>query len=293
MHSGLFQLWILQTGVVGLFLGRAWQHWFWDTPYRALFWDEKWINPLVTGMGGTWRDYVTNPATDAAIQTFIHLIGWFYLLCALAALGIYRFPKTARALLISGAVGLFFLSGLYYKEQFFFVGQLLEYALQWSLPLFLLAFVKAGNQFSARSFFALKAAVALTFVCHGLYAVGYYPVPGQFASMVMNILGLNNHQALLFLKAAGLLDFVASALLFVPWKGMQKAALLYCAAWGMATSFARVAAFVHWPDLLSGLHQWLYEAVYRFPHFAGPVAGFLYLMVKTTKRSEPGFQPAD
>ncbi len=280
---------VLQTGVVALFIGRAWQHWFWETPYRALFWDETWINPIVASLGGTWSDYVTSPTADAAIQGFIHAVGWFFFLCAITAPGIYRFQRISRVLLFSGAAGLIVLSALYYKEQFFFIGQLLEYTLQWSFPLFLLAFVKAGNQITAKAFFGLKVAIALTFVCHGLYAVGYYPVPGQFVTMTMNILGLDNQGARLFLKIAGLLDFVASALLFAPWKGTQKAALFYCAVWGLATSFARVGAFVYWADLFHGLHQWLAETLYRFPHFAGPVSGFLYLVATGIK---PGARAA-
>lgn len=268
---------VLQVGATALFLGRAWQHWFWDTPYRALLWDEHWVGPIVKKFGGTWDAYAASAATDRIIQWSIESLGWFYLLCALAAILIRRFPRAGGGFMIAGSAGLIVLSALYYKEQFFYIGQLLEYTLQWSFPLILWYFVR-NRGFDRPLFLALRVAVALTFTCHGLYAVGFYPVPGQFVSMTMNILGLGNAEAVQFLRVAGILDFIVSAVLFIPDNKVRKAALVYCVFWGAATSFARVGAFVHWADFWHDLHQWLLETLYRFPHFMGPLAGVLYLL---------------
>ena len=45
----------------------------------------------------------------------------------------------------------------------------------------------------------LKIAIALTFSAHGLYAIGYYPQPGVFVDMLINILHFSETTAKDFL----------------------------------------------------------------------------------------------
>ena len=59
--------------------------------------------------------------------------------------------------------------------------------------------------------FGLKVAIALTFTCHGLYAVGYYPRPGKFIQMTMTILGTNKEASVIFLNI-GVCEFWCNCL---------------------------------------------------------------------------------
>lgn len=268
---------LIRIAVIAVFLGRAWQHLRWDAPFRDLLWDENWMGGLIYLLGySSWESYVTDAQTDQFIQSWIQLTGWFYLLCALAAFFIVRWGKYGRWLVRLGGVSLIMLAALYTKEKFYAVGQFLEYTLQWSAPFFLATFARRTSP-TRRDILLLKVAIALTFICHGLYAIGYYPRPEVFQTMVINILGFGNDRAVQFLNLAGMLDFLFALMLFLPWRKLRLIALLYLSFWGAMTTVARVWAFVHWEFLGSGLSQWLHESVYRFPHFLIPLALFLWL----------------
>ena len=281
---------LVQAATVSVFLARAWQHLHWDAPYRALFWDEAWMKGLVEPtLGITWRAYVTSPQTDAFIQTLIVGTGWLYLVCALAALFVNRLGRVGRVLLWVGAANLFFLAGLYCKEKFFFIGQFFEYTLQWGTPIMLAILAKGPEKpWAARFVFFVKIAIALTFTCHGLYAVGFYPRPGNFLEMVMNILPVYETGAIHFLNTAGILDFLLSLALFLPGR-WPLGALAYATFWGLATSLARVWAYFHWAYWDSALIQWLHETVMRFPHFLVPLALLIYFKMNavTAPKSPP------
>lgn len=270
---------ILKWATFSVFAARGFQHIYWDAPYRTLFWDENLMKGLVTNwLGYDWHTYVTSPATDAFLTSMVDGIGWFYLLCALAALFIQRLPRVAIPILLTGSLSLLFLAFLYCKEHFFFVGQFFEYTLQWSAPVFLVLAYRQILQPSTLSL-SLKIAIALTFTCHGLYAVGYYPRPGHFMQMTMNILHIDKASAIQFLNVAGALDFVLSVLIFLPGR-LALLGLGYAIFWGFGTTMARIYAnFIpdFWQD---SLLIWTHETLMRFPHFLVPLAVFLMERVR-------------
>lgn len=268
---------LLQIATASVFIGRAWQHLFWDAPYRDLLWDEELMSPLVSRiLGLTWKEFVANPAMDQQIQLIIKAHGFFYLLCAIAVFLIARFPKLVYTLMVLGGLSLFFLAFLEYKERFSYLGQWLEYTLQWASPFFLVvAHYQKGISKQLTLF--LKIATAITFSSHGLYAVGFYPFPGGFSEMVINILHVNDTQAITFLKVVGVIDFVLSALIFIPHRKTQQAALAYAVFWGLTTTFARLFAYFHWEFAGNWFLQWLHEMIFRFPHFLIPLLLLLKL----------------
>ena len=265
---------ILQIATACVFAGRAWQHLFWDAPYRELLWDQSLMQGLIeTLTGWTWKEYVTNLAVDETIQKFTVVIGIFFGMCSLIAIFIKRLPHFFRFFLWLGTFRLFVLALLYTKDHFYHLGQFFEFALQIGSPVFLLVVLKTGK-ISDRLAFWMKIAIALTFSCHGLYALGYYPRPGYFFEMTMRILGISQLGAMHFLNVAGTVDFVVAAGIFLPSK-WAKWFLLYAASWGLATSLARIFGNFYWDFPIASLHQWAHEAVYRLPHFFIPLILFL------------------
>ncbi len=274
---------IIQLATVSVFLGRAWQHWRWDAPFRTLLWDEQWMSPIISGLfGWNWIEYIQNPAVDQFIQGSIRGVGVLYFLCALAALGIKKLPRISRIVLWMGAFSLILLALLYCKERFFSVGQFFEYSLQCGSPLLLIYLSKKASP-SKNLLLAVKLAIAATFTAHGLYALGYYPRPVHFMEMTMNILGVGEESAILFLNAAGVLDLIISFGIFLPWR-WAKYCLGYAVFWGLATTVARVWAYFNWEWLGAILEQWLHESVMRFPHFLIPLAVLLYLYFPFQKK---------
>jgi len=223
--------------------------------------------------GWTWREYVTNLAVDQAIQQFIVWTGVFYGLCAVLVIFIQKLPAVSRYILWLGTFSLLFLALVYTKDHFYQIGQFFEYTLQFGAPAFLLVALHTNN-LSARLVLWMKIAIALTFACHGLYAIGYYPRPGYYLEMVIRILGISQDAAKHFLNVAGALDFAVAIGIFLPTK-WAKWFLLYAACWGLATSLARVFGNFYWDYPIGSLHQWAHEMTFRLPHFFIPL--LLYL----------------
>ncbi len=283
---------LLQAATIALFVGRAWQHLAWDAPFRALLWDETWMKGIVnTLLGMPWEAYITSLAVDDAIQTSIKGFGFLYLACALVALLIRRIPKWSAKLLWVGTAGLVFLAFLYCKERFFSIGQFFEYSLQIVAPLMLYfwVFPKGGMPaWSNKNYIrVLKIATALTFICHGLYAVNYYPRPGNFVEMVINTIGVTESAANHLLLLAGLLDFLAALGLFLPWK-WGRVALGYIIFWGIATTMARYTSYLEWEYLGESLSQWTWEVLVRLPHFLLPLVLY-FLWKQRSSNRKPDF----
>ena len=92
----------------------------------------------------------------------------------------------------------------------------------------------------------------------------------MFVDMVINIFQFSEVHAKLFLKIAGVLDFLVAILIFIP--RISTYALLYAALWGGLTALARTWANFYWSFPLESLHQHLYETIYRLPHMLVPLA---------------------
>jgi hypothetical protein len=266
---------ILKLSVILVFLGRAWQHFFWDVPFRTLLWDEGLMTPIIRAFGMTWESYISNFEIAYQQEFVMQLIGVFYLILIVLVFFIDTKKRWIKWLFWIGSIFLFLLSLLYWKEQFYRIGQLIEYTIQWSTPVFLiLAIYKSKNTIPFR--FWLKVAIAFTFVGHGLYAFGYYPVPGNFVQMVLDIFTFNDKEAATLLTVMGILDFVVAIGLFLPF--LWKFSIWYCIAWGFATAFARIVTNFDVMMPIESLHQWLYETVYRLPHGGLPL--FLWFLMR-------------
>ena len=269
---------IFKVSVFLIFIGRAWQHIFWDAPYRAFFWDESLLKPIVEGIFNTpWQEYATSERTDKLIQNSIKISGFVYLLAAISSLAIKKpTVKWFRIPIIIGGIGLVVLSLLMMKEKFYHAAQFFEHSIQFGLP-FVLLYSYSRNLNPSRLIFMLKILIAFTFISHGLYAFGFYPVPGNFVDMVIQIFGFSETTSITLLYIAGILDFFIAALLFIP--KVQMYALWYAFIWGLLTALARIVANFYIDFPLQSIHQNLHEVLYRLPHGLTPL-----LVIMLTKK---------
>ncbi len=272
---------LIQILTFSVFMGRAYQFIFFDIPFRSLFWDENLMTPIVQTFGISWNSYINDLEIAANQELIIQIIGCFFLFLAICIVVIHRYKKWLVRLLTLGSVLLFCLSLLYWKEHFYYIGQLIEYTIQWSTPIFLILFLKYQNdsRFPNSTIFLLKVVIAMTFIGHGLYAFGVYPIPGNFVQMCLDVFPLDDFQAKVFLKTVGVLDFLAVALLFVP--KFERVGIWYCIIWGFLTAFARIVANFDLDIPFVSLHQWLWETIVRLPHGGIPL---LLLLITNKKR---------
>lgn len=266
-----------------IFFGRAYQHLFWDAPYRSFFWDQHLLEPVVNFLFNTsWQSYVTNLNTDFAIQVLTRSIGVLYLVCAVISILINENSKKWMSNILKlGAVSLVFLALMITKNKFYHLIMFFEHTIQFGVPIALLYFLKHKN--TPILLFYLKVFIALAFTCHGMYAIGvFYPLPGNFVTMTLNILPVQEEMAKNLLFVAGVIDFIIAIAIFIP--KLSKAALLYACFWGIVTALARILSGFHYDFSLSIMHQYLYLTIYRLPHGLIPLMVYLYLVKNNSKK---------
>jgi len=259
---------LLKISVILIFLGRAWQFIFWDAPFRTFFWNESLLKPFVeTIIGVDWQTYANSPKLDVFINSSVLAFGILYLLSAIAVILHSKIERIANYIIIFGGIGLLLLAFLLMSDRFYQFSQFFEYSINFSIPFIFVFYHKICIQ--KHLVLILKLLIAAVFIAHGLYAVGYYPVPGYFLGMVIDILGFTEQGALNFLLVVGILDFIGSILIFVP--KVTRYALIYLAIWGFLTSFARLVAGFSFDFFWELLHLNLYQTIYRLPHGILPI----------------------
>lgn len=268
---------ILRWATFCVLVSRAFQHFFYDVPLGTLCWSEDgWSWFLEEVMGRTWQAYTTYPQSEAIIDGIQYGMGISY---GLGALGIFflsairPFKKWVISFYSYTTILLLFLTFLYTKEKAFQWGQFFEHASQFGTPV-LLMLVLYGSCSQQRLLLVVKLCVALTFLCHGLYAFGYYPQPTNFVDMTTHILGVDEPFARKILVWAGLLDFLVVILIFIP--DTAKVALGYAVVWGGLTAFARVVAYMDFSFLGTSLSAWWWETVVRLPHAMLPYLALVW-----------------
>ncbi|PIK13742.1 hypothetical protein [Halobacteriovorax sp. JY17] len=264
---------IIRLSTFTVLFGRGIQHLFYDAPYRIILWNEGLLSPIFNLFGWSWTDYVTSPVTDRLINLSVIFVGVILLLTSLVV--VFNYRKGEKLLYLSGAY-LVVLSGLYMSSKFFIPAQFIEYSAQMFSPFALILFWKKGE--SDKLILFIRIAVALTFIGHGSYALGIFPVPGNFIDMVINIIGCSESSARILLQVMGGLDFLAAILIFLPL--VDQWALGFCCMWGALTSFARIGE-----ESVFGLSHTLltlgHEFIMRGPHFLLP----LFLIYSAQKKA--------
>lgn len=271
--------------------GRFYQFFFFGSPYRAFLWDESLLTGLVLNFYQSWNDYATDPTINYRIELLTKIVAIIFLITSTISL----FWLKIKSLFIKKSfawmslIFIFFMAISMFKEKNYAWLPVFELSIQIS-PLILLTFWNNFEKLST-SFLInfLKVAIALTFIPHGLFAMGVFPVPGHFLDMTISILNVSEGQARTFLWVVGFLDVVGSILIFVSFR-LSKITLYYFVFWGLVTASARIyAGFI--PELATmTIHNSLFLTIYRLPHGLIPLAT-LYLMqhnyIKATKNEKP------
>ncbi|WP_139958507.1 hypothetical protein [Flavicella sediminum] len=263
---------ILTFSVCSIFIGRAWQFIFWDAPYRSFFWDEELLKPLIESFCSiSWYAYVTSSSTDMFIDELVFYTGLLYAFAAVSCLLLLKHnKKILKGIVLLGGINLVLLSFLLMKDKFYEWAMFFEHSIQFGLPFVFLYALKSQPK---NLLTIAKLLIAVVFVSHGLYAVGYYPVPGKFVDMVIHVFSFSEEKAKLFLLVAGGLDFILAIFIFVP--KVAKYALSYAVFWGLLTAFARIVTGFQTDFMWQSIHQELHGTLFRLSHGLLPLLALL------------------
>jgi len=262
---------LLKASSFLIFIGRAYQHLFWDAPFRVLLWDEQLFKPIVQDVFGVnWNHFVSSTTVDSNIQYAIKTQGVFYLVAAIISLLIKVDSKRwMRIILYIGGMSLIFLAFLLFKDRGYQLTMFFEHSIQFGSVFALLYSLRKPK--SKKLLFYLKVLIALTFVSHGIYAMGIlYPLPSNFVAMAMTLLPIPQNSVIHALFIMGIFDLIIAVLIFIP--KLAKWALLYAFIWGILTAMARVTTGLYYDLSFNAVHQYLFESIYRLAHGLIPLA---------------------
>lgn len=281
---------LLLLSAVAVLTGRGLQGLLHDLPLRALLWDEGSFAGVAKLLGYEWSAWVTSAEVNEKIALFIKLIGGYLLVGGLLLCWPkWRITRLNRLNMVWLGGVLFALLLLSTKENFWRFGYFIEYALQVGSPFLLLAVLRGRTAVSLLP--AMRVLTALTFIGHGLFAMGYYPVPFHFLLMTMEGLGgiylnftgamLSETEARSFLYFVGWLDFLAAATLLIPWhklgfsnsinKLLLSIALGWIIPWALLTTMARWWSNAGFSSFSNLLFYWGPEVLIRLPHVLIPL----------------------
>ena len=240
----------------------------WDSHIRSLLWNEEAVSPLLEKYTSlSWEDYALE--SDPFITTGIEWLGIILMLGAVLTL-LMRIPYLA--IFKWFLIPLWSIMALDSFSNYFDVhyqsGMLIEYLLQAVMPLLFLLILVFPKRLKTWAWFA-SLVVAACFVGHGLYAVGFHPVPWSFQVMTMDLLGISEESSKSFLYTVGVLDFAAGLAILIP--VLRRPALYYMVIWGGATALARILAHYDPAEKYNGMDPWIAECVVRTSHWMVPI----------------------
>jgi hypothetical protein len=167
--------------------------------------------------------------------------------------------------------------GSFIKANYVFE-QIIEHFSQFGLPvLFIFAFSKTIKYRNLIQWTMII--ISLTFIGHGLFAIGLHYQPGNFINMTMAILNTNTIESNTFLIIMGLLDFIVAIGIF--FKATRKVSLIYMIIWGLLTALARTV-FVH-NETSDIIIHYIPQTLFRLPNSILPLMILLYYRLEKTK----------
>lgn len=270
-----------------VFAGRAYQFYFFGAPFRAILWDESLLTPIVEGLfNRSWYDYATSIRVNRYIDSFTKICSFILLLSAFICLlwDKIKVKKLKRVIVGFGLLILIILGVCLVKDKNYDFLQFFELSIQFAAPLVLIL----NSDFSGdkkKLIFGLKLAIILTFIPHGLFAMGLIYLPGYFLDMTIKILGINEQHAANFLFVVGFLDVALAILLFFP--RFSKYALLYMVFWGFLTALARLFAGFNSNFIIVSIHGSAYLMIYRLAHGIIPLV--VYMLERNNSSQELNF----
>jgi hypothetical protein len=161
------------------------------------------------------------------------------------------------------------------------IEQIVEHVIKITLPVWYYLYLRKNKHLEIIT----TILISLTFVGHGIFAIGWHYIPGNFTTMTVTILNLNHENANTFLFVIGLIDLVCAIMVW--FHPLKKIALYYLAFWGLTTAFARALYGFEVAGNTQTMLFFVANTFYRLPHGLLP----LILLLKTNLKDKVQVNP--
>jgi hypothetical protein len=276
---------LLIVSAVCVLLGRGYEYLFWDTPIRVLMWRQDWISGFVELFGFTWEEYASSPTIDKILNFFSRSVAFFFIVSAFAVCFIKSFKQVGSLLKNTFGVVLFIYI-LLFIDNFSRIGYFVEHSIQ--IGAVLMPVIYFQHKINEKGLFLiLQWLVALTFIGHGMFAMAFYPVPGEFIDMLYYAFRFEEKTSLSFLYVIGIIDIVFGLYILLPisllkiLKPVTYVVISYFIVWGFFTAIARIYTGFAMSITIDSFHEEFYKFVFRIPH-----AIFPFILVFILKRDQ-------
>ena len=269
---------ILRISTFLMFLGRAWEHIYWEGPFRNFFYNPHGFGQVLEWISGrTLPEIYKDHFYEHLIDNISIGIGFVFAFAGIAVLFYSPTRIFLKWTIRLGVICLAFTFYGFFVDKHYSYGTLFEYSAQFVTPILFLWYCSGIHEVMRLR--AAKIAISLTFFCHGLFAAGYYPQPGNFLDMLIIGFRMQEGMARVMLMDVGLLDFVFAAAVLVPfnlmyyksiWSKVLKVFFLgllsYAVVWGFMTSIARFYTHFNSHFIWQSFEGFFYEFLVRLPH---------------------------
>jgi len=272
----------LRIGAVAMLIGRAWESIRWGGHIRDLFYNPDGIGGWIAEKKGiSLAEIYSDHSYEHLLDWTANVMGMVFLLTAITILFWEQLKMLRWTIYPTFGFLMVTFIGLFMKRHFDEWGMLFEHSAQFFI---IVCFVFLAKGLQKLSFNIAVLATAITFFCHGLYAIGYYPQPGKFADMLILTIGVNENTARSMLIGFAWYDFIyASALLLTLLEVVRSylrnkrmshifmsTIMLYSIFWGFMTAIARMWSSYTEGQVIHWISQYGLEVLVRFPHFILP-----------------------
>lgn len=280
---GNFYVWLVAISAVASVLFRGVLGLFYPVSLNSLVWDETILTPVANFFGLNFGDLSSLEVTN--MLSFGGSLYAFIMVCFGLAIGVKWFSisrdplkepqeylsTSLRWMLPVSSILVLFVCLLKVVGRGFNPLIAVEWASQIGSCLIFLMCLRAKSL--KKSLRLAELCVALTFIGHGLFALGWpYAVPSHFIDMFVSFFGTSEVTARELLLTVGVLDMFVGVALIVGFR--SRLVLSWAIIWGAATALARTAVMVM-PNSFELNTYWIFETLVRLPHFLLPVAVFV------------------
>jgi hypothetical protein len=161
------------------------------------------------------------------------------------------------------------------------IEQIVEHAIKIALPIWYYLYLQKNKHLEITT----TILISLTFIGHGIFAMGWHYIPGNFTTMTVTILNINPQNANSFLFIVGLIDLVCAIIVF--FHPLKKIALYYLIFWGFTTAVARTLYGIEVAGNTQTMLFFVANALYRLPHGFLPLILLLKYNLKNKAQINP------